>query len=163
MFVVRVLLVAAACLFCVPAMGQQCANGHCYQPAFSSVSGKVLRSRTQLADGSWGPWETVDGTTGAAFKSPTQTSGLMPGEINRDSRAYAHAKKEAQMLASGMWYNSRRTGHPLGTAPGCSFSGCGVSFTGSPNHCYRNLGDSRIVARACVYRNGRYYWSAHLR
>ena len=101
-----------------------------------------------------------DGTK--APKSRQTASTLLPGEINRDSRAYAWAKREATMLANGMWNNSRRTGHPLGTAPGCSFSGTGIS-SGRPNHCYRNLGDGRIVARACVYRNGRYYWSAHLR
>ena len=165
MFVLRVFLVVVACLFCVRA-DAQCANGRCYRPMFSSssvrvpVSGNVLRTRSQLPDGSWGPWKSVakspEQTTPVVSKSP---GGLMPGEVNRDSRAYAHAKREARMLANsgnGAW-------HPLGVAPGCRYSGCGVSFTGSPNHCYRNLGDGRIVARACVYRNGRYYWSAHLR
>jgi len=161
MFVIRVAAIIAACLFCCNA-DAQCANNRCYRPMFSSsqVGGKVTRTRSQLPDGSWGPWKSVakspEQTTPVVSKSP---GGLMPGEISRDSRAYSHAKREAQMLANsgnGAW-------HPLGVAPGCRYSGCGVSSTGSPNHCYRNLGDSRIVARACVYRNGRYYWSAHLR
>lgn len=158
----------------------QCQNGQCYAPGWSTrTTGKVVRrwriekdgTRTLLFDASKGgeveksepvtktPTKSPKQTTGAASKLPTQTSGLMPGEINRDSRAYAHAKKEAQMLANsgnGGW-------HPLGTAPGCRYSGCGMSSNGVPNHCYRNLGDHRVIARACVYRNGRYFWSAHLR
>ena len=166
MFVIRVAAIIAACLFCCNA-DAQCKNSRCYRPAFLTAqpAGKVVRKWTINADGS----KTLifDATKGGDLKSPEQTTpvvskspgGLMPGEINRDSRAYAHAKREAQILAN----SGRGAWHPLGTAPGCSFSGCGVSSTGSPNHCYRNLGDSRIVARACVYRNGRYYWSAHLR
>ena len=147
----------------------QCVNGRCYRPVFSSssvrvpASGKVLRTRSQLPDGSWGPWTSVGSAAKSTARSSSQSTGLMPGEINRDSRAYAHAKREAQMLANGMWNNSRRTGHPLGTAPGCSVSGTGQSANGVPNHCFRNWGDHRVVARACVYRNGRYWWSAHLR
>lgn len=147
----------------------QCVNGQCYRPVFSAssvpASGKVLRTRSQLPDGTWGPWRKADGTTVKLPKrtGAVQSSGLMPGEINRDSRAYAHAKREAQMLANGMWHNSRRAGHPLGTAPGCNYSGTGVSTNGMPNHCYLSMPESRIVARACVVRNGRYFWSCHLR
>lgn len=144
----------------------QCVNGGCYRPVFSSssvpASGKVLRTRSQLPDGSWGPWKTVakspEQTTPVVSKSP---GGLMPGEINRDSRAYDHAKREAHMLANsgnGAW-------HPLGvcTQAGCRYSGCGMSMNGRPNHCYLNMPESRIVARACVRRGNRWFWSAHLR
>jgi len=161
MFVIRVAAIIAACLFCLRT-DAQCKNNRCYRPAFSTAqsAGKVIRKWTVNADGT----KTLifDATKGGDLKSteqPTAAPNLLPGEINRDSRAYAHAKREAQILAN----SGRGAWHPLGTAPGCRYSGCGSSSTTVPNHCYRNLGDSRIVARACVFRNGRYYWSAHLR
>jgi len=165
MFVLRVLLVVVACLFCIR-VDAQCQNNRCYRPMFSTsqartpVSGTVLRTRSQLPDGTWGPWQDVKGgdRKSAAVTVP-RAPGLMPGEINRDSRAYAHAKREAQLLAnsgSGGW-------HPLGVAPGCSFAGCGQSSTGVPHHCCANTSQHRLVARACVFRNGVWYWSAHYR
>jgi hypothetical protein len=80
--------------------------------------------------------------------------------VNRDERAYRHALREAQILA-----NRRSAGHPLGVAPGCRFSGTGISLSADrPNHCYLNLPNARLVARAMVVGNdGRFYWSAHYR
>lgn len=74
-----------------------------------------------------------------------------------DERAYQHALREAQILAS-----QRRVYHPLGCAPGTSASGCGSSFDPNrPNHCFYRSG-RRLVARARVTgRDGRYYFSAH--
>jgi len=80
-------------------------------------------------------------------------------EVNRDARAYAHALQEATILA-----DRNMTGHPLGCASGCSRSGTGYSYSDTPTHCFAGeLPDSMLVARACVIRNGRYYWSAHYR
>jgi len=156
MRLIQLAAVVAACLFCLRA-DAQCANGRCYRPAVSSTStlGRVIRRWRVNADGTRTLLFDASKDSKTAAKP---ASSLMPGEVNRDPRAYAHAKREAQMLAnsgSGGW-------HPMGTAPGCSFSGCGQSTNGVPNHCYRNL-SHRLVARAGVYRNGRWYWSAHFR
>ena len=80
--------------------------------------------------------------------------------VNRDSAAYNHALREAQILANNRW-----KGHPLGVAPGCSYSGTGTSsHPEAPNHCYAGSSESRLVARACVLgSDGKYYWSAHYR
>ena len=74
-----------------------------------------------------------------------------------DERAYQHALREAQILAS-----QRRVYHPLGCAPGTYASGCGSSFDPNrPNHCFYRSG-KRLVARARVMgRDGRFYFSAH--
>lgn len=80
--------------------------------------------------------------------------------INRDNAAYQHALKEATYLAErGI------VGHPFGVAPGCNKAGTGCSSSESrPNHCFMELPESRIVARAVVRgRDGRFYWSAHYR
>lgn len=150
---IRLAAVVAACLFCLRA-DAQCKDGWCYRPAASTV-GKVTKRWRVNADGT----RTLlyDASKDSKTAAKPETS-LIAGEVNRDSRAFAHAKREAQMLANsgvGGW-------HPLGTAPGCSFSGCGQSTNGVPNHCYRNL-SHRLIARAGVYRNGRWYWSAHFR
>lgn len=100
-----------------------------------------------------------------AAPMPAGRSGLI---VNRDPQAYAHALREAQILASrGENYHRHGDGgHPLGVAPGCRFSGTGYSRDPNrPNHCYQGeLPDSRLVARAMVPGpNGTYYWSAHYR
>lgn len=86
-----------------------------------------------------------------------QTGGRI---INRNPIAFAHALKEATLLAQ-----REMVGHPYGVAPGCSKAGTGCSFSANePNHCFKELPESRIVARAVVRgRSGRYYWSAHYR
>jgi len=154
---IQLAAIVAACLFCLRA-DAQCQDGRCYRPAVSTAStlGKVIRRWRVNADGT----KTLLFDASKESKTAAKpASSLMPGEVNRDPKAYAHAKREAQMLA-----NSGRGGwHPLGTAPGCSFSGCGQSTNGVPNHCYRNLPESRIVARACVRRGSRWYWSCHFR
>ena len=79
--------------------------------------------------------------------------------VNRDQRAYDHALREAQIMAS-----RGTSGHPLGCAPGTSFSGTGISGNGHPNHCYSGTSTDRLVARACVIGPyGKYFWSAHYR
>lgn len=87
-------------------------------------------------------------------------SSISSRVVNRDQSAFNHALREAQILAS-----RRGSGHPLGVAPGCRYSGTGTSFSpNSPNHCYKSLPESRLVARAVVAGNdGKYYWSAHYR
>ncbi len=82
-----------------------------------------------------------------------------PAVYRADERAYFHALKEAQILASrGI------SGHPLGVAPGCRASGTGTSWNPSrPNHCFFRSG-RRLVARAMVRgRSGKCFWSAHYR
>ena len=88
------------------------------------------------------------------------TSGAERYVVNRDPRAYAHALKEARILAS-----RHSAGHPLGVAPGCRYSGTGYSYGIRPHHCYYGeISESRLVARACVRgRNGALFWSAHYR
>ena len=88
--------------------------------------------------------------------------------VNRDPTAFAHALREAQILASRgeNYHRYGDGGHPLGIAPGCRYSGTGYSRDPNrPNHCYYGeMPDSRLVARAMVPGpNGTYYWSAHYR
>ena len=86
-------------------------------------------------------------------------SKLLPGEVNRNQVVYDWAKREAMTMA-----RTGRVKHYLGCGPGIRYSGVGSSFSGRPNHCYLNMPQSRIVARACVIgRNGMRYWSAHYR
>jgi hypothetical protein len=79
-------------------------------------------------------------------------------EVNRDARAYAFAKREAQLQAA-----REQCGHLLGIAPGCRFSGVGMSRSiTQPRHCSTDR--LRLVARAyAIGRSGRVYWSAHYR
>jgi hypothetical protein len=98
-----------------------------------------------------------------------QFGGLLPGEINRNSAAYAHARREATILAQqGDRYPTRRDGgHPLGPGGFGRRGGTGVSMGSQPNHCYDNRPQSEIVARAAVRGTWRgrpaLFWSAILR
>lgn len=88
--------------------------------------------------------------------------------VNRDARAYAHALREAQILAARGegYYGFKDGGHPLGVAPGCSRAGTGYSRDPNrPNHCWLGeMPESRLIARAMVPGpNGTYFWSAHYR
>ena len=87
-------------------------------------------------------------------------SGVSRFVVNRDPAAYAHALREAQILAA-----RGTAGHPLGCARGCRYSGTGYSYSSRPNHCYYGeLPESQLVARAVVRgRNGAWFWSAHYR
>ncbi len=79
--------------------------------------------------------------------------------VRKDETAYAHALREATILA-----NRHACYHALGCAPGTSWSGVGYNWNTRPWHCYSYLDDSRLVARACVKGwSGAYYWSAHYR
>ena len=141
----------------VPTYGQNCQNGQCFAPPPRA---------TQVIDSTGynlAPGETlvaVDGVpVGGAGVKPAAAAGLLPGEINRDARAYAWAKREATILAA-----RGTAGHPMGCAPGTRYSGTGYSHSGRPVHCYSEMPESRIVARACVRgRNGAFYWSCHLK
>lgn len=102
----------------------------------------------------------VCGTIHAVASQPvTIAADGYPVVCRTDERAYQHALREAQILAS-----QRRVYHPLGCAPGTYASGCGSSFNANrPNHCFYRSG-RRLVARARVMgRDGRYYFSAHYR
>jgi hypothetical protein len=79
-------------------------------------------------------------------------------EVASDTRAYAHAKREAELQAS-----RGRVGHLLGIAPGCRFAGVGSSGSPQrPNHCTTSR--YRLVARAfAIGAGGKVYWSAHYR
>lgn len=81
-----------------------------------------------------------------------------PAVYRADERAYQHALREANILAS-----RNTVGHPLGCAPGTTGSGTGTSWSASrPNHCFFRSG-RRLVARAMVQRGGKCFWSAHYR
>jgi len=88
------------------------------------------------------------------------SSGVERYVVSHNPQAYAHALREAQILAS-----RGTAGHPLGVAPGSRYSGTGYSFSPRPHHCYYGeLPESRLIARAVVRgRNGAWYWSAHYR
>ncbi len=96
------------------------------------------------------------------------TRGGTPAVIGEGTAAYQHALREAQIIASrgGNYHRQGDGGHPLGTAPGCSYSGTGYTWDPNrPGHCFLGeLPDSRIVARARVQgANGAWFWSAHYR
>jgi hypothetical protein len=169
-----------SCLSVGSAFSQDCVNGLCSLERISRVEridtsgivlapGEVLVSVNGVPVNQTGPVRQVVGeamaVTGSVVTGTVQAVGHVFGAIggravNRDPVAYEHALREAQILAS-----RRMHGHPLGVAPGCSYSGTGTSFSSnSPNHCYMNLGEDRLVARAFVQgADGKYYWSAHYR
>jgi hypothetical protein len=126
------------------------------------IGGTVQRTAAEPASA-----ELPRSTRRAATSAPQGTSrnGLI---VNRDPQAYAHALREAQILASrGEGYHRYGDGgHPLGVAPGCRYAGTGYSRDPNrPHHCYQGeLPESRLVARAMVPGpNGTYFWSAHYR
>jgi GTP-dependent phosphoenolpyruvate carboxykinase len=94
----------------------------------------------------------------AAVASIPRAAVAATAEVIRDAKAYAFAKREADLQAS-----RGQVGHFLGIAPGCNGSGVGSSFsTSKPNHCTFN--DKTLVARAfALGRDGKVYWSAHYR
>lgn len=148
------------CLSCGSAFAQSSANdyGIALGPgetlvAIDGVPVEQLRSGSVCRGGTCTP---VRSTIAAAAALP-RAIVANTAEVMRDARAYAHAKREAQIQAS-----RGRVGHFLGTAPGCRASGVGDSFsTSSPNHCTPGR---TLVARAyAIGGNGRVYWSAHYR
>ncbi len=133
-------------------------NGQQYDPKdFNLAPGEVLIAVNGVpVNGHQTAHPVKNIITGAA----NIVSNISSRVVNRDPVAYAHALREAQILAS-----RRASGHPLGVAPGCRYAGTGTSFSPEqPNHCYKTMPESRLVARAVVVgSDGRYYWSAHYR
>lgn len=123
-----------------------------------SIDGVPVGSQQTCANGRCTPIANVVRGTVAVATAPVRA--VASAVVNRSQVAYDHAQREAAILAS-----RQTAGHPLGVAPGCRYSGTGISFSESmPHHCYKSLGDSRLVARAVVRgRDGKYYWSAHYR
>lgn len=151
---------------------QTCVNGSC------RITSKATVAEYDLSGFNLAPGEVLVSVNGvpvsqlrsAQSSGPIATiaqaaknvvSSISSRIVNRDARAYEHALREAQILAS-----RRSVGHPLGVAPGCSYAGTGTSFSAEqPNHCYaREMPESRLIARAVVLgSDGKYYWSAHYR
>jgi hypothetical protein len=167
-------VLSAAFLFFAANASAQCFNGVCSSNArsFSIVVQPAIATHTvhgiQLA-----PGEVLIAVDGIPVEHVIKrdvgplraiASGLSTlvdkFVVNRSERAYQHALRAAQILAA-----RGTAGHPLGVAPGCRYSGTGISFSADrPNHCYLGLPNSRLVARAVVQgTDGRFYWSAHYR
>lgn len=143
----------------VPVMGSsQCGPSGCSNgERIIAINGVPVSSSSQQGTVA-GPVRVVGHTVHAAGRA---VSGVMGRVVNRDGAAFAHAQREAQILAS-----RGTVGHPLGVAPGCRYSGTGTSFSpDQPNHCYADeMPESRLVARAMAQgRDGKVYWSAHYR
>ena len=150
---------------------QNCVNGVCSLPRmslsneFNLAPGEILVAVNGVPVNQRGPVAQTVESVGSVVANTVRAVGstvigISSRVVNRDQAAYDHAQREAQILA-----NRRGSGHPLGVAPGCSYSGTGTSFSSdSPNHCYNNLPESRLIARAvAVGSDGKYYWSAHYR
>lgn len=153
----------------VPVSQSVCRNGQC-TPVRSTLKavGEALTPEriSGFEDIPLAPGEVLIEVNGVPVTQRTPIRNVLsaaanivtsPFEVMADARAYAHAKREAQLQAS-----RGRVGHLLGTAPGCRASGVGSSFsTSSPNHCTFNR---TLVARAyAIGANGKVYWSAHYR
>lgn len=166
---------ALAFVFSIAQIGiaQNCVNGICSLPRanfsneFNLAPGEVLVAvnGVPVNQAQRGPVLQAVESVGSVVSNTVRAVGSTVASIssrvvNRDQVAFEHAQKEAQILAS-----RRGSGHPLGVAPGCSYSGTGTSFSSeSPNHCYNTLPESRLVARAvAIGQDGKYYWSAHYR
>lgn len=122
---------------------------------------KAIEQTVRRADGTLYKRHVVVDDSYVVGSGVTRAAVATGREVNRDAQAYEWARREAQILA-----DQHACYHPKGAAPGCSRSGCGISFSPDrPNHCYQNeLPESMLVARACVAGNdGRFYWSAHYR
>lgn len=109
---------------------------------------------------------TVSGYAPVPMQMPTR--GGSSAVVGEGTAAYQHALREAQIIAArgGNYHRTGDGGHPLGVAPGCSYSGTGYTWDPNrPGHCYLGeLPDSRLVARARAQgANGAWFWSAHYR
>lgn len=166
---------ALSFVFSIAQLGaaQNCVNGICSIPRaslsneFNLAPGEVLVAVNGVPVNQIqrGPVAQVVESVGSMVTNTVRAVGssvvgISNRVVNRDHVAFEHAQREAQILAS-----RRGSGHPLGVAPGCSYSGTGTSFSSdSPNHCYNTLPESRLVARAvAIGQDGKYYWSAHYR
>ena len=149
--------------FCLALLLCQVGAGQDYDPKdFNLAPGEILVSVNGV------PVNQNVTATRSAQPIRNAIRGVAGLVVNRDANAYAHALREAQILASRGegYYRFRDGGHPLGVAPGCSRAGTGYSRDPNrPNHCWLGeLPDSRLVARAMVPGpNGTYFWSAHYR
>lgn len=159
------------CLSCGSAFAQSSANDY----GIALGPGETLVAVDGVPVEQLGSGSVCRGGTCTPVRSTIAAAAALPraivantAEVMQDARAYAHAKREAQMQAS-----LGRYGHFLGVAPGCTMSGVGVSFSESdPNHCQprsfgilrRRSSPKQLVARAsAVGADGRVYWSAHYR
>lgn len=136
---------------------QHSSDGFATEGRIIAIDGVPVSSGSQQGTVT-GPVRTVGHAVHTAAHA---VSGAVGRVVNRDAAAYAHAQREAQMLAA-----RGTVGHPLGVAPGCRYSGTGTSFSpDQPNHCYADeMPESRLVARAMAQgRDGKVYWSAHYR
>jgi len=107
--------------------------------------------------------QSVQGTEYHILPQPSQTLTVIVG---KGTDTYQHALREATIIAErGADYHLHRDGgHPLGNAPGTTYSGTGYSWDfNRPNHCwYGELPESQLVARARVRGvNDAWFWSAH--
>jgi hypothetical protein len=110
----------------------------------------------------------ANGACNAGSTVATVSSRGSTAIIGEGTAAYQHALREAQIIASrgGSYHRHGDGGHPLGTAPGCKYSGTGYTWDmNRPGHCWEDeLPESRIVARARAQGvNGAWFWSAHYR
>ena len=149
---------------------QTCVNGSCRLTSrvaeydlsgFNLAPGEVLVSVNGVPVNQLQSTQPKGPVASIAQAAVSVVEGISSRIVNRDSAAYNHALREAQILAS-----RRSVGHPLGVAPGCSYAGTGTSFSAEhPNHCFaREMPESRLIARAVVLgSDGKYYWSAHYR
>lgn len=118
-----------------------------------------------------GDYRTVPTTptiSSSTFREPNAMYRGVPVIIGEGTAAYAHALREAQIIASrgANYHRTADGGHPLGCAPGTSYSGTGYTWDmNRPGHCWEDeLPASRIVARARARGiNGAWFWSAHYR
>lgn len=147
------------CVSCGSAFGQY--EGIVLNPGEILISVNGVPVNQVCRNGQCGP---VRSTVAAVASVPKAVASVPKAvvragaEVIKDARAYAFAKREADIQAA-----RRDVGHFLGIAPGCSGAGVGSSgSTNTPNHCTFN--DKALVARAfAIGRDGKVYWSAQYR
>ena len=133
-------------------------------PVKSNVTSSTTKAQPRCANGSC----NVANGNNVAMAPSSGASPRSNAVIGEGTAAYQHALREAQIIAArgGTYHRHSDGGHPLGTAPGCKYSGTGYTWDmNRPGHCWEDeLPESRIVARARAQgSNGAWFWSAHYR